>query len=42
MDFDYYYTEVCSQGSNLQQSSIGYDNDLAPTRRQAINWANDS
>ena len=22
-------------------SSIGWDNDLAPTRRQAISWTND-
>ena len=34
------FTEVCSQGSNWQYSSIGSDNGLAPTRRQAIIWTN--
>ena len=34
-------TEVCSQGSNLQYSSNGSDNGLAPSRRQAIIWTND-
>ena len=28
-------------GSNLLYSSIGLDNGLAPTRRQAIIWTND-
>ena len=28
-------------GSNEQYSSIGSDNGLAPTRQQAIIWAND-
>ena len=29
-----------SSGSDWQQSSIGWDNGLAPNRRQAIFWAN--
>ena len=32
---------VCSQGSNQQYSSIGSDNGLAPSRRQAIIWTED-
>ena len=36
--FDSSFTEVCSQGSNWQYSSIGSDDGLAPTRRQAIIW----
>ena len=35
------FTEVCSQGSNGQYSSIGSDNGLAPNRRQAIIWTSD-
>ena len=35
------FTEVCSQGSNYQYSSIGSENGLAPARRQAIIWTND-
>ena len=35
------FTEVCSWGSNKQNPSIGLDNGLAPTRRQAIIWNND-
>ena len=35
------FTEVCSQGSNQQYASIGSDNGLAPSRRQAIIWTND-
>ena len=31
-----------SQGSTLQYSSIGSDNGLAPSRRQAIIWINGS
>ena len=34
------YTLVLD-GSNKQYSSIGSDNGLAPTRRQAIIWNND-
>ena len=30
-----------NEGSNQQYSIIGSDNGLAPTRRQAIIWAND-
>ena len=35
------FIEVCSWGSNWQYSSIGLDNGLAPSRRQAIIWTND-
>ena len=38
--FDYNFTDVCSQGSNRQSSSIGLDNGLAPNRWQAIIWTN--
>ena len=31
MHFDWNFTEVCYYGSNQQYSSIGSDNDLAPT-----------
>ena len=41
INFDWYFTEVCSQGSSSQYSSIGSDNGLAPARRQAIIWTND-
>ena len=41
MNFDEYFTEICAEGSNLNYSSIGSDNGLAPTRRQAIIWTND-
>ena len=41
LNFAYYFTEVCSQGSNWQYPSIGPDNGLAPIRRQAIIWTND-
>ena len=34
------FIKVCSSGSNQQQASIGLDNGLAPTRRQAIIWTN--
>ena len=33
--------EICSLGSNWQYASIGSDNGLAPTRRQAFIWSND-
>ena len=33
-------SQVCSQGSNLQYSSIGSDNGLAPVRQHAIIWTN--
>ena len=42
MDFIQNFTETYSSGSNKQYSSIGSDNDLGPTRRQAIIWTNDS
>ena len=41
LNFAYYFTEVCSQGSNWQYPSIGPDNGLAPIRRQAIIWTRD-
>ena len=40
-DFDLNFTEVYSQESNQQYSSIGSDNGMAPTRRQAIIGTND-
>ena len=36
-----YFTEVCSRGSNQKYSHIGSHIGLAPTRQQAIIWAND-
>ena len=42
LNFDWNFTEVCSQGSNYLYSNIGSDNGLAPTRRQAIIWNNDT
>ena len=33
--------EVCSLGSNYQYFSIGSDNGLTPSTRQAIMWTND-
>ena len=38
--FRLYVTEVRSQGSKQQYSSIGLDNGLALTVRQAIIWTN--
>ena len=35
---DWNITEACSLGSNKQYSTIGSDNGLAPSRRQAIIW----
>ena len=32
---------ICFKRSNQQYSSIGSDNGLVPTRRQAIIWTND-
>ena len=40
LNLDENLTELCSQGSNQQYSSIGSDNGWAPTRRQAIIWTN--
>ena len=31
--------EICSLGSNWQYGSIGSENGLAPSKRQAIIWA---
>ena len=39
--FAWDFTEFFSKGSNEQYSSIGSDNGLSPTRRQAIMWSND-
>ena len=39
-NFHWYFTEIYSQGSNWQYISIGWDNGLAPNRRQAIIWTN--
>ena len=41
MNFNYYFTEICSLGSNQQYSSIASNNGLALTRGQAIIWADD-
>ena len=35
------FTEICCQESNKQYYSIGLDNGLVPTRRQAIIWTKD-
>ena len=40
IDFSYNLTEVYSQRCNYQYSSIGSDDDLAPTREQTIIWNN--
>ena len=42
INIDNDFTEVCSQGSIQQYSSICSDNGLAPSRRQAIIWTNDN
>ena len=39
--FDSDFTEICSQWSNWQYSTIGSDNSLAPNRRPPIIWTND-
>ena len=41
INFNQDFTEVCFQWSNWPCSSIGSDNGLAETRRQAISWTND-
>ena len=41
INVDWDFTEICSQGSNKQYSSIGSDNCLVPARQQAIIWTND-
>ena len=41
MYFDENFIGICSRGSNLQMSTNGSDNVLAPVRRQAIIWTND-
>ena len=39
MDFDLNFTVVSYHGSSWQYSSVS-DNDLAPTKQQAIIWTN--
>ena len=39
--FDENFIKICFLGSSKQYSSIGSDNGLVPTRRQAIIWTND-
>ena len=39
-EFPLDFTEVCFQGSNLQYSSNGSDNGLAPSKQQTIIWTN--
>ena len=41
LNFDFYFTENCSFGSDWQYASIGSDNCLTPNRRRAIIWNND-
>ena len=41
MDFDYIFTEICSEGFNYQYHSIGSAIGLAPARRQANIWTYD-
>ena len=41
MELRFKFAEICSQESNQQYPSIGSDNGLAPSRRQAIIWTND-
>ena len=40
-NFDYDFTEICSQESNKHYFSIGLDNGLAPTWQQLNIWTND-
>ena len=35
------FTEICSHGSNWQQSIFGSDDGVVPKRQQAIIWNND-
>ena len=39
--FDLNFIEMCSQGSNWQQVSIGWGNGLALSKRQASTWTKD-
>ena len=39
-NFQLNLTEICSLGFNCQYVSIGSDNGLEPSRRQAIIWTN--
>ena len=41
-NFAKYYTECCSIDFNWLEVRIGWDNGLAPSRRQAIIWTNDA
>ena len=38
--FEWVFIEICFLGSNWRYVSIGSDNGLAPSRRQAIIWTN--
>ena len=38
LNFDWSFSEICSQGSNEQEALIGSDNGLALKRYQAIIW----
>ena len=40
--FDANFIDICSKRSNKKNTSLVSDNVLAPNRRQAIVWANDS
>ena len=40
-EFPWKFHSGLSLGSNVQYTSIGLDNGLAPARRQAIIWTND-
>ena len=40
-EFRLKFHRICSSMSNKQYPTIGSDNGLAPTRRQAIIWTND-
>ena len=41
LNSDWNFIEICSEGFNQQYPSIGSDDGLAPSRRQAIIWTND-
>ena len=40
LNFKWNFIEICSLGSNWQQTTIGTENGLSPNRRQAIIWSN--
>ena len=41
VNFDWDFTEVCSQGPINNVPAFGLDNGLVPARQQAIIWTND-